>query len=233
MKRLDDDELRALLNQIKGVFYLDEHFVYAGFEHGKKYANLRKLLGRTSVLRILCGELAHRIYDAIHADLDDTPLVVVGAETMGRDMAVIIAMILEDLLKCEINYVFISSDDLPGGKKRYYLNEKSDFEEFLRGSQTIFVDDLVNAGSTGIDCVELLRGMDSIVLAACAIINRGGLTAKELNTPYFVPLLDLVMEKHTEADCPLCKDRIPVVSDLGRGKVWSENNPDFPTKTVL
>lgn len=227
--RLSEEEVRGILQDIPGVFYTDKHFVYAGLNHGEAYINLRKLLGRTTELNILSSALAADLLVATHRDHEESrPLVLAGAETLGRDIAILGARAIG------VDYVYISSEKDTEGRKTYHLNDKADFTQVLDGADVILVDDLGNEGSTMRGCINLVREYGGDVLGAGVIVNRNpALNADTLGIPHWHQLVSFNLEQHLPEDCPFCRENRPVVTDLGRGREFAELHPTVPTCTVL
>jgi orotate phosphoribosyltransferase len=79
----------------------------------------------------------------------------------------------------------------------------------LNPPQTAFVvEDVITTGGSSREVVELLTAAGVDVFGVGSIIDRSGGTA-DLGVPH-VSLVTLKTETYSEADCPLCKQGIPM-----------------------
>jgi len=230
---LKQEEIVNILGEIPGVSYDGEHFVYAGGKHGEAYKNLRKLLGRTTSLNQLCRELTHRLFHKSQHLIKGRKLVIVGHETLGRDMALLMALSLSQETGENIDYAYIESPKDGNAVKSYLVNPKTDFEQMINGSAIILTDDLVNDGSTLREGIKLVEKLGGEIIAVGVIGNRNNVDAGYFDVPFWDDLVKFSLVQYLPDECPFCKEQRPVVVDLGRGEEWSSENPDYPTKTAL
>lgn len=92
---------------------------------------------------------------------------------------------------------------------------RSNHAERVRGRVSVVVEDVVTTGSSASGVVGTIRETGGQVAVVTAIWNRGGIESVD-----DVPLMALIVEKlptYPAADCPLCKEGIPVNTDVGHG----------------
>jgi orotate phosphoribosyltransferase len=63
-----------------------------------------------------------------------------------------------------------------------------------------------------------VRAAGGDVVAAAALVNRGRVTAADVETPALTALLDVDLDAWDAASCPLCRDGVPVNTDVGKGR---------------
>jgi orotate phosphoribosyltransferase len=61
-----------------------------------------------------------------------------------------------------------------------------------------------------------------------AICNRGGVTAEDLGVPRLESLARVSYEAFEATGCPHCTAREPIVADIAHGKLFRDENPDYP-----
>jgi orotate phosphoribosyltransferase len=66
--------------------------------------------------------------------------------------------------------------------------------------------------------VKVVRECGGIVVGVSALCNRGGVTAETLSVPWLESLVNIKMETWAEHDCPMCAEKVPVRTDVGKGK---------------
>jgi orotate phosphoribosyltransferase len=76
------------------------------------------------------------------------------------------------------------------------------------GEAAVVVEDVITTGGSTRDVIELLRDRGAIVLAAGSIIDRSGGKA-DLGLPR-AALATLDVVAYSEAECPMCKQGLPV-----------------------
>jgi len=82
------------------------------------------------------------------------------------------------------------------------------------GESAVVIEDVITTGGSTHDVVEVLRAAGASVVAAGSIIDRSGGTA-DVGVPR-VALATLQVPAFDPADCPLCRDGIPVVKPGSR-----------------
>jgi orotate phosphoribosyltransferase len=68
------------------------------------------------------------------------------------------------------------------------------------------------------EAVAAVRAAGGQVVAVAALCNRGGLTAADLDVPVLRALMELSLESWEASACPLCRDGVPVDTEVGKGR---------------
>lgn len=206
------------------------HFVYTGDDHGPGYANLRPLAKpeNLSVLR----ELSYRLLMATlkATGLDQQNVLMIGPQTLGMQ----IAKEAVNLFNCihpvtnPMRAVALIHDPADSDGFLWEEGAKSALME-RPPEQVIWVDDLMNKGSTWRRTKDLIQDLfpDSIA-AVATIANRSQETAESLGVLHFVSLCNISLERFPPEACPSCKSCVPIVTNLGHGAKFQAEHPDYP-----
>lgn len=82
------------------------------------------------------------------------------------------------------------------------------------GERAVVVEDVITTGGTTKDVIDVVRQGGGQVVAAGSIVDRSGGNA-DVSVPR-VALLTLRVAAHDPADCPLCRQGIPVIKPGSR-----------------
>lgn len=197
------------------------HFVYTKPEghgdHGDAYVNKDAIYPNPEIVSALCYEMASRLIPNIQGQ---KIAAIVGPEKG--------AIILSTWVTIHLRTSFAVNKIQDANIISSVYAEKADGGKFVirRGYDklvkkergvTIIVEDILNSGGTAEATIEAVRNAGGEPYAVTAICNRGGVTAEKLGVPVLQSLISFDMVKYPELDCPLCKQGIPVRTDLGHG----------------
>ena len=222
--------VEELLNAGKVPVYTDRHFVYTSDEHGEAYANLRSLAAEENlpILRELSYRLIAHAIEAAKLDLSQQ-IVVVGPETLG-------AMIAEEGVAIFNLRTLHGTPRLragnfihdPADKKKFLWGEGGESAIIASGAQIIWIDDLLNQGSTLKRTRHLVEDFwpDSIKVVA-TIVDRSHESAESLEVPILVNLVKLSLQSYSANQCPFCAEKRPMILHPGHGWKFQESNPDY------
>lgn len=202
------------------------HFVYTSTEHGEDYANLRVM--RLPEYRTQLETISLRVVEKVigAAQLHTRRrIALVGPDTLGAIIAEVGAMQYRrwnDVDIVNLRLVARTSDQ----QGKTFSFETSHAEQMLADAQVVYIDDLMNESSTWRRCRGVIEQF-APVTAIGVIIDRSGKTAADLEVPHFVSLEQVQMERYPEADCILCANHRPIVTNLGHGQKFKEQHPDY------
>lgn len=167
------------------------HFVFESGDHGDTWLALDELVSQPVELRHQAEDLAHRL-DGYGADLVCGPLE--GGAFVAQWVA------------ATLGTRFTYSRREP---RRRYVTPA---EVPVLGSRVVVVDDAVNVGSATIATTHELagRGADVVALGSLlACVPNGPRVGTRLGIPQ-VYLTEVDSSVWPAAECPLCRDRVPV-----------------------
>ncbi len=200
---MDEGKVLEILQKV-GAFR-SGHFVFVSGLHADTYVNKNAMYPYTHSMSELCKGVAEMFKgQQIEA--------VLGPATGGIILSQWVAYHLSELEGREVYSTYADKDGDGFVIKRGY-------DELIKGKKVLVVEDLVTTGGSLKKVVEAARGVGAEVAAAVAVCNRGEVT-KEMagNPPVFTSLLTVHLDQWPAAECELCKQGIPVNTDVGHGK---------------
>jgi orotate phosphoribosyltransferase len=189
------------------------HFVYTSGKHGSAYVNKDAIYPNPDDVSTLCKIIAHEaVRKGMYVD------TVVGPETG--------AIILSQWTAHHLKLV------QPGGKTVHGVYAEKDgkgfvikrgYDKFVAGRNVLIVEDILNTGGSVKAVVETVNAIGGNIVGVAALCNRGGVTAESIGIPSDTPLfslLDVTLDMWEEADCPLCRDGVPINTNVGKGREY-------------
>jgi len=186
----------AVLAEV-GAIVTDSHVVYTSGKHGRAYVNKDALYPHTDRTAELCGLMADLVRDA--------GAEVVCAPALG-------GIILSQWLGHHLQLPAVYAEKTDAG-----LTLRRGYDQIVAGKRVVVVEDVLNTGGSLVDTIRAVRAAGGEVVAAVALCNRGGVTAESLGVPRLESLLEVALEAWDAAECPLCRDGVPVNTKVGKG----------------
>jgi orotate phosphoribosyltransferase len=182
----------SLIERLRRIEALKEgHFLLSSGRHSAQYVEKFDLLRRPRETEAVCQDFAAAFRDQ-HVD------VVVGP-TMG---GILLAFEVARQLGTEAAFAERRSDDGPGREIRRGTS-------FRPGARILVVDDILTTGGSVRETLAALDGADVQVIAVAVLVDRSG-GALDFGVP-LRSLATLDIETWTPEDCPLCRQRLPLV----------------------
>jgi orotate phosphoribosyltransferase len=203
----DDDQIQVemldLFRRLNAVIVPD-HFVYASGKHGCAYVNKDAIYPHPHETSGLCLRIASIF-------LNSKVEVVLAPAVGGVILSHAVAHHLTALMAKEVLGVYADKSGDGFVIKRGY-------DKLIRGKRVLVVEDVLTTGGTVAKVVAAARMSGCNIIGVGALVNRGGVTEKDLgDVPVLHALLDMPMDSWAETDCPLCKNGVPVNVTLGKG----------------
>ena len=190
--------VRAILREARAIV-TGSHVVYTSGKHGSAYVNKDAVYPSTAHVAELCRHLA----DAATAY---RPEIVCGPAMGG--------IILAQWTGHRLGVPAVYAEKNPSGG----MTLRRGYDKLVAGKRVLVVEDVLNTGGSARDAIAAVRAAGGNVVALAALVNRGGVTAADLDVPGLVALLDVPLEAFDAASCPLCRDGVPVNTDVGKGR---------------
>ncbi len=204
MKR--EEKVKKILAKANAVL-TDGHFVYVSAKHGDKYINKDAIYPHTSLIRQLTKMWAE--------DFRDSGVEVVVDPAMG---GVILsnntASELSKLLKKDIPGVYAEKDGEGG------FTFTRGYDSFVKGKKVLVVEDVLTTGGSVKKVIEMTERAGGKVIGLGAIANRGNVKAKDIGVKKIDALINLEFNAMEAKDCTLCKNGVPVNTNVGKGKLF-------------
>jgi orotate phosphoribosyltransferase len=209
--RMTGDRTLEILTESRALL-TDDHFVYVSDEHGDGWIDKDAVYPHTE----RSAELGRLLATATE---ELGPEVVCGPATGGLIVAQWTAHALGALAAFgEHPRGFHEGDARPFELKRH-------FERVVAGRRVLVVDDVVNTGYSLRGTIAAVRAAGGEVVGVGAVVNRGVATAGTLGASAFVFLLEHPLASWPAAECPLCRQGVPVNVDYAHGREFVVRSP--------
>lgn len=183
------------------------HFVYVSTKHGDKYVNKDAIYPHTKAIRELCKMWAEEFKNS-------GVEVVVGPAMGGVILSNNTAGELSKLLKTDIPGVYAEKDG-DGG-----FTFTRGYDAFVKGKRVLVVEDVLTTGGSVKKVIDLVRNSGGKVVGLAVIANRGGVKPRDVGVKAINALMNIQMTAMDEKSCTLCKDGVPVNTNVGKGKLF-------------
>jgi len=182
-----------------GALISDSHVVYTSGRHGSAYVNKDAVYPHTARVSELCRLLA---------DAASTlrPEVVCGPALGG--------IVLSQWTAHHLEALAVFAEKLPEGG----LALRRGYDRLVAHRRVLVVEDILTTGGSVRQAVAAVRAVGGDVVGVAALCDRGGITAADLDVPALISLIDVSLDSWDAAECPLCRDGVPINSDVGKGR---------------
>lgn len=168
------------------------HFELSSGLHSGQYMQCALVLQHPKYAKLLCGELA--------ANFTNKKITVVVGPALG---GVIVSH--EVARSLGVRSIFTERKEGKMTLRRGFTIDKKD--------RVLIVEDVVTTGRSTKEVLDIIKKTGAQIVGIGSIINR----AKENVFQYdFKRLVNVNIQSYNPADCPLCKDGIPVVKPGSR-----------------
>lgn len=188
----------------------NSHFVYVSGKHAKSYINKDAVYPHIKEIS--------RIAEIIAQKYKDQPAdVVAGPSIGGIILSQWTAYHLSRLKRKEVLSVY--TEKTPDKNQVFTKG----YDKFVKGKNVLVVEDIVTTGGSVKKVINSIIKAGGNVIAACSIVNKD---PEHINPSYigvsydYLTIVDTAV--YDEADCPLCKEGVPINTQLGHGKKYLE-----------
>ncbi|MDN5365394.1 MAG: orotate phosphoribosyltransferase [Thermacetogenium sp.] len=172
---------------------LEGHFRLTSGLHSNRYIQCAKVLMYPDLAAELCTKIAAH-FKGLDVDLVVGPAIggIIVAQEVGRALGVK-AMFTE--------------------REQGKMTLRRGFE-IKAGERVVVVEDVVTTGGSTREVIELVKAHGGVLIGVASLVDRhsGDL---DFGVPYY-SLLKLQIDTYDPADCPLCRDGLPVVKPGSR-----------------
>lgn len=203
---MDESQVLELLQKV-GAFRTG-HFVATSGRHIDTYINKDALFVYTRETSALGKAIASRFADK---NID----AVLGPAVAAAVLAQWTAFHLSEMTGKETAAVYADKD----GQGGFII--KRGYDAIVKAKRVLIVEDLTTTGGSVKKVVDAARAAGADVVGAIALCNRGDVTAEMVGNPgIFDQLLKVHLDSWAEEDCELCKNNIPVNTEVGHGAAY-------------
>lgn len=202
--RLGEKDVFAILGEV-GAVITNNHIVYSSWKHGSAYVNKDAVYPYTRKIRRLCVELAECFEN-------ENVQVVIAPAVGGVILSQWVAHHLSDLSDTQVLGVYA---DKVGDE----FVIKRGYDRLVTGKNILVVEDVLTTGGSAKKVVEAVRAIGGNVIGLGALCNRGGITTQDVaDVPKLFALVNVTLDAWDETDCLLCKQGVPINTDVGKGR---------------
>lgn len=189
------------------AFIFDSHIVYTSGKHGKTYVNKDALYPHTDLTSRLCEQIAFHFQNS---KVDAVLAPALGGIILSQWTA----HHLSRLNQREVLGVYAEKSLEHDG-----FVIKRGYDELIRNKRVLVVEDILTTGISVKKVVETARQIPCEIVGVAALCNRGQVTESTLGgVPELYSLLQMSLETWEPSECPMCRDKMPINTSVGKGK---------------
>jgi orotate phosphoribosyltransferase len=192
-----------------GAIVTGSHFVYTSGRHSSVYINKDALYLHTGTISALCK----RMVEPFKPEQID---VVVGPVLGG--------IVLSQWTAHHFNQHRTSGETLAvyaekasdGRDKQFFFGRG--YNQYIAGKNILVVEDVLTTGGSARQVIEVVRELGGNVVALSALCNRGNVRSSDVGGVKISALVSIDLDAYAPEDCPLCRENVPINTELGKGK---------------
>jgi orotate phosphoribosyltransferase len=186
----------------------DDHFVYTSGKHGSVYINKDALYPHTEIASDVGKMMAEKFRNE---NID----VVVAPALGGIVLSQWVAHHLSAMQRKEILGVYAEKDS----EKNLIFTRG--YDKLVKEKNVLVIEDITNTGGSLQKVIQAVKDAGGIVVAACVMVNRDpkNVTSVTMGAPLDA-LGVLPTEIFDAPDCPLCKENVPINTEVGHGSKY-------------
>jgi orotate phosphoribosyltransferase len=188
-----------------GAVITGSHFVYTSGKHGSAYVNKDAVYPHTKTTSALCRAIAERFVAGVD--------VVIAPAVGGVILSQWVAHHLTELSGHEVIGVYAEKSE---DGETFVI--RRGYDKLVAGKEVLVVEDILTTGGSAKKVIEATRSIGGYVVGLGVLCNRGGITASLVAVPNLFALTNVPLDAYDEAKCPLCADKVPINTDVGKGK---------------
>lgn len=229
---MNEQEVLRVFERV-GAIITGSHIVYSSGKHGETYINKDAVYPHAAETSRLCRAIAERF-------ADDNVGVVIAPAIGGVILSQWTSYHLTKMNRREVLGTYAEKAEKPGSplwyicfalrllwkripqfgrapKEHFFI--RRGYDKLIAGKNVLVVEDVLNTGDSAKKTIEAAQAIGGNVVGLGALCSRGGITPQDaVNVPKFVALANINLDAWDEADCPLCRQNIPINTDVGKGR---------------
>lgn len=201
-----------------GAILPNDHFVGTSGRHLEAYINKDALFTHTEETSEIGRLFAERHKDM---DIDVVAGPAIGAAILSQWTAYHLSKIKGKEILC--TYTEKDKGTLASGAESEQIFRRG-FDKVIAGKNVLVLEDLTTTGGSLKKVVDSAIACGANVVAASVMVNRDpALVTEEMFGVPFTPLAVYETASYTAQDCPMCKNGVPVNTNVGHGKQFVES----------
>ncbi len=203
-----------LLNTLKNlkVISSDDHFVLRSGRHTSQYINKDNLYKRPDYTSYICKQIAIKLLATMGQVKIET---VIAPATGGIPMSQWLAYHLQKLQGSTVFAAYAEKNtDIVDLKEQLYRIGRT-YSSTINLRNIVIADDVLTTGGSMQKVIQAVEQSSGKIIACIAIFNRGKITNEMLGVPQLFSLFDIEIKTYESDNCPMCKQNIPINTELG------------------
>jgi orotate phosphoribosyltransferase len=206
--RMSEEEAWQSFNASGGIIE-NGHFVFDSGNHGSVYINKYAVYRFTETISRLCKAIAGHFANKLRLEIDTVAAPAKGGIILSQWVAYWLTVINGTIVKA------VFAEETENGIFAF----KWGYDQNIIGQKILFTEDLLTTGRSIRKVIETAEILGGRTLGLGALWNRGGVTEEDVgNVPELFSLINRQLDTWPESKCPLCKNRVPVNTQFGKGK---------------
>jgi orotate phosphoribosyltransferase len=202
---MNQQQALSILEETRALI-IDSHIVYTSGRHGKEYVNKDALYPHTMATSALCRSIAEEFSDQ-RVDFVIAPAI--GGVILSQWVAHHLTILLER------DVYALYAEKSPDGS---FIVSRG-YDKYIPDKCGLVVEDILTTGGSALKVIQTVRALGGNVVGLGALCNRGGITAGDVgDVPKFHALINVALDSWPEAECPLCRQGVPINTSVGKGK---------------
>ncbi len=187
-------EKEKILELFKSTGALQQgHFRLTSGLHSSEYFQCAKVLQYPQYNEILCGDIFRHFHDW-RIELVVAPAI--GGIMVGQEVA----------RQLRSRGVFAERDNNQMSLRRGF--------EVKKGERVLVCEDVVTTGGSVLEVVDLVKAQGGVIAGVACIVDR---SREPINFgAEFFPLLKMEVPVYKPEECPLCREKVPIVKPGSR-----------------
>jgi orotate phosphoribosyltransferase len=205
---MNDSTIMQMFTDV-GAIVTGSHFVYTSGRHSSVYINKDALYLHTGTISALC-KLMVKDYDPAQID------VVVGPVLGGIVLSQWAAHHLNQRRAGGESLAIYAEKASDGRDKQFFFGRG--YNQYIASKNILVVEDVLTTGGSARQVIELVRELGGNVVALSALCNRGNVCSPDVGNATISALVSIDLDTYAPEDCSLCRENVPINTELGKGK---------------
>lgn len=204
---LTPDDIQKILHETETI-RTNGHYVGQSGVHYSAYIDKYRINMHPDKLALLAEDIASQC-KTIYSKIDVIASPALGAVPLGN------------LVAYYLYKVGFSPISLIVDKKGNILPHDKDA---ITNKKVLVIEDTLNTGESALKAIKAVKNAKGDVIGLFALCNRGNVKAADVHVPQLNALVDLDLPRWSPENCPLCKEKISINTEVGHGKEFIEKH---------
>jgi orotate phosphoribosyltransferase len=205
--KMTEQEFLEILKETGG-YISESHIISTSGKHLDAYLNKDAIYPHTCAVSMVCKAMAELF-------AGENVEAVVGPSLGGIILSQWTAYHLSELTGRDVLGIYTEKNQ----SKNQILTRG--YDALVKGKRVLVVEDILTTGESLAKVVRTVKAAGGTVVATCAMVNRDPDKIDEhvIGAP-LKTLAAFCLPAWDEADCPMCKNNVPINTTVGKGHAY-------------